>query len=84
FETPSSKTMAISRLLIATFFISFLVLQLAQAHDHQQSKKAFGLTGYTGSSPKLGGCVPTGTAGNYDECPCYGTMTTHGGHRKCP
>ncbi|CAI0435728.1 unnamed protein product [Linum tenue] len=107
--------MAISRLLVTTFLVSFLVLQLAQAHDHdhQQSKKAFGLTSYTGSSPKLDcgsscdarcqlssrpnlckracgtccvrcSCVPTGTAGNYDECPCYGTITTHGGRRKCP
>ncbi|XP_042458863.1 gibberellin-regulated protein 11-like [Zingiber officinale] len=29
-------------------------------------------------------CVPPGTYGNYDSCPCYGQMTTHGGQRKCP
>ncbi|KAK9946939.1 hypothetical protein M0R45_012378 [Rubus argutus] len=29
-------------------------------------------------------CVPPGTAGNYDICPCYATLTTHGGKRKCP
>ncbi|KAL6212805.1 hypothetical protein ACLB2K_018021 [Fragaria x ananassa] len=29
-------------------------------------------------------CVPPGTAGNYDVCPCYATLTTHGGKRKCP
>ncbi|CAO2833871.1 unnamed protein product [Amaranthus hypochondriacus] len=29
-------------------------------------------------------CVPPGTSGNQDLCPCYATMTTHGGHLKCP
>ncbi|XP_041018754.1 gibberellin-regulated protein 1-like [Juglans microcarpa x Juglans regia] len=29
-------------------------------------------------------CVPPGTSGNYDACPCYANMTTHGGRRKCP
>ncbi|XP_039127251.1 gibberellin-regulated protein 11-like [Dioscorea cayenensis subsp. rotundata] len=29
-------------------------------------------------------CVPPGTYGNYAFCPCYATLTTHGGKRKCP
>ncbi|CAN1127271.1 SN2 [Linum perenne] len=29
-------------------------------------------------------CVPPGTSGNYDACPCYANMTTHDGRRKCP
>ncbi|GMH00321.1 hypothetical protein Nepgr_002160 [Nepenthes gracilis] len=29
-------------------------------------------------------CVPPGTAGNYDACPCYANITTHGGRKKCP
>ncbi|KAG7579609.1 Colipase [Arabidopsis thaliana x Arabidopsis arenosa] len=29
-------------------------------------------------------CVPPGTYGNYDKCPCYANLTTHGGRRKCP
>ncbi|GMH03266.1 hypothetical protein Nepgr_005105 [Nepenthes gracilis] len=29
-------------------------------------------------------CVPPGTSGNEDVCPCYNTMTTHGGRHKCP
>ncbi|KAK0577105.1 hypothetical protein LWI29_027854 [Acer saccharum] len=29
-------------------------------------------------------CVPAGTSGNYDACPCYANMTTHGGKHKCP
>ncbi|GMY28269.1 gibberellin-regulated protein 1-like [Fagus crenata] len=29
-------------------------------------------------------CVPPGTSGNRDVCPCYATMTTHGGKLKCP
>ncbi|KAK1697882.1 hypothetical protein QYE76_014579 [Lolium multiflorum] len=30
------------------------------------------------------GCVPPGTAGNEDVCPCYAHMTTHNGRHKCP
>ncbi|TYJ34894.1 hypothetical protein E1A91_A05G199400v1 [Gossypium mustelinum] len=29
-------------------------------------------------------CVPPGTYDNYDVCPCYRDMTTHGGRHKCP
>ncbi|BFG17653.1 hypothetical protein CerSpe_039270 [Prunus speciosa] len=29
-------------------------------------------------------CVPPGTAGNLEVCPCYAALTTHGGKRKCP
>ncbi|CAL5383465.1 hypothetical protein CsSME_00013535 [Camellia sinensis var. sinensis] len=29
-------------------------------------------------------CVPPGTSGNEDLCPCYANMTTHGGKHKCP
>ncbi|OIW03541.1 hypothetical protein TanjilG_30961 [Lupinus angustifolius] len=29
-------------------------------------------------------CVPPGTAGNHEVCPCYASLTTHGGKRKCP
>ncbi|KAF5740857.1 gibberellin-regulated protein 1-like [Tripterygium wilfordii] len=29
-------------------------------------------------------CVPPGTYGHYDTCPCYANMTTHGGRHKCP
>ncbi|CAJ1972548.1 unnamed protein product [Sphenostylis stenocarpa] len=29
-------------------------------------------------------CVPPGTAGNQEACPCYATLTTRGGRRKCP
>ncbi|XP_059455652.1 cypmaclein-like [Corylus avellana] len=29
-------------------------------------------------------CVPPGTYGNYNACPCYANMTTHGGRHKCP
>nr|XP_009766404.1 PREDICTED: snakin-2-like [Nicotiana sylvestris] len=29
-------------------------------------------------------CVPPGTSGNENICPCYSTMTTHGNRRKCP
>lgn len=29
-------------------------------------------------------CVPPGTSGNYEACPCYASLTTHGNRRKCP
>ncbi|XP_038972975.1 gibberellin-regulated protein 11-like [Phoenix dactylifera] len=29
-------------------------------------------------------CVPPGTFGNKDVCPCYANMKTHGGRPKCP
>ncbi|CAN6481411.1 unnamed protein product [Victoria cruziana] len=29
-------------------------------------------------------CVPPGTFGNKDKCPCYASLTTHGGRPKCP
>ncbi|KAM7482705.1 hypothetical protein LguiB_007288 [Lonicera macranthoides] len=29
-------------------------------------------------------CVPLGTSGNIDNCPCYAQMTTHDNKRKCP
>ncbi|GLT64759.1 hypothetical protein SLA2020_372300 [Shorea laevis] len=29
-------------------------------------------------------CVPPGTSGNYNVCPCYANLKTHGGKRKCP
>ncbi|XP_011074683.1 snakin-2-like [Sesamum indicum] len=29
-------------------------------------------------------CVPPGTSGHKDVCPCYAALTTHGGRKKCP
>ncbi|XP_059654012.1 snakin-2-like [Cornus florida] len=29
-------------------------------------------------------CVPPGTSGNQDVCPCYANMTTRNNKRKCP
>ncbi|XP_045826815.1 gibberellin-regulated protein 2-like [Trifolium pratense] len=29
-------------------------------------------------------CVPPGTSGNTHLCPCYASITTHGGKLKCP
>ncbi|CAO2815536.1 unnamed protein product [Amaranthus hypochondriacus] len=29
-------------------------------------------------------CVPPGTSGNYEACPCYAGLTTHGTRKKCP
>ncbi|XP_061355818.1 gibberellin-regulated protein 11-like [Gastrolobium bilobum] len=37
-----------------------------------------------GSCCRRCNCVPPGTAGNEDVCPCYANLTTHGGQHKCP
>ncbi|KAL2937233.1 Gibberellin-regulated protein 3 [Bienertia sinuspersici] len=37
-----------------------------------------------GSCCKRCKCVPPGTYGNYDVCPCYASLTTRGGRPKCP
>ncbi|KAI4336781.1 hypothetical protein L6164_015263 [Bauhinia variegata] len=37
-----------------------------------------------GTCCKRCNCVPPGTSGNQEVCPCYASMTTHGGRRKCP
>ncbi|XP_031107331.1 gibberellin-regulated protein 1-like [Ipomoea triloba] len=29
-------------------------------------------------------CVPPGTSGNYEICPCYFNLKTHNNTRKCP
>ncbi|KAL8123641.1 hypothetical protein AgCh_011572 [Apium graveolens] len=29
-------------------------------------------------------CVPPGTYGNYEACPCYFNLKTHNDTRKCP
>ncbi|AES59737.1 putative gibberellin regulated protein [Medicago truncatula] len=29
-------------------------------------------------------CVPPGTSGNKEKCPCYASQTTRGGKPKCP
>ncbi|GAV88598.1 GASA domain-containing protein [Cephalotus follicularis] len=29
-------------------------------------------------------CVPPGTSGNYNSCPCYANLTTRNQIRKCP
>ncbi|RWR83486.1 hypothetical protein CKAN_01224200 [Cinnamomum micranthum f. kanehirae] len=29
-------------------------------------------------------CVPPGTYGNRNACPCYASLRTHGGKPKCP
>ncbi|WCJ44139.1 Gibberellin-regulated family protein [Euphorbia peplus] len=29
-------------------------------------------------------CVPPGTSGNTNVCPCYANMKTHNGRLKCP
>jgi len=37
-----------------------------------------------GTCCKRCNCVPPGTSGNQEACPCYASLTTRGGKRKCP
>ncbi|CAL1383965.1 unnamed protein product [Linum trigynum] len=90
--------MALSKLVMASLLLSLFVLQLAQADYSPQSidcGSACKARCQLSSRPNLChracgtccrrcSCVPPGTAGNYDKCQCYATLTTHGGRRKCP
>ncbi|CAL1361232.1 unnamed protein product [Linum trigynum] len=86
--------MALSKLVMATLFLSLLFLQFAHADnystqsidcgDAQLSSRPNLCHRACGTCCRRCSCVPTGTAGNYNECPCYATLTTHGGRRKCP
>ncbi|XP_031495638.1 cypmaclein-like [Nymphaea colorata] len=37
-----------------------------------------------GSCCRTCNCVPPGTFGNKEKCPCYAGLTTHAGRPKCP
>ncbi|CAL1383964.1 unnamed protein product [Linum trigynum] len=91
--------MALSKLVMASLLLSLLlVLQLAHADYSPKSidcGNACKARCQLSSRPNLChracgtccrrcSCVPPGTAGNYDKCQCYATLTTHGGRRKCP
>ncbi|CAO2817679.1 unnamed protein product [Amaranthus hypochondriacus] len=100
--------MAISKLFIATFVLSFLFLNVVQAHEMiESSGPKRSLLGAINcgaacvarcrlsSRPNLCHracgtccarcqCVPPGTSGNQELCPCYYNQRTHGGKRKCP
>ncbi|KAK6938954.1 Gibberellin regulated protein [Dillenia turbinata] len=97
--------MGISKALIASLFISLLVLHLIEA-DQSATDTGKGApkidcgaacTARCGSSSRPNlckracgtccarcNCVPPGTYGNLDDCPCYANMTTRGNKRKCP
>ncbi|CAN1314940.1 Gibberellin-regulated protein 1 [Linum perenne] len=78
--------MAVSRFVVFTSLVlSFLVLHLAHAdQNHHSAATPAEVPTASYPPPKIGSCVPPGTAGNYDQCPCYAALTTHGGARKCP
>ncbi|CAI0435264.1 unnamed protein product [Linum tenue] len=91
--------MALSKLVMATLLLSLLFLQFAHAANSSTQSidcgEACKVRCQLSSRPNLChracgtccrrcSCVPTGTAGNYDQCPCYATLTTHGGRHKFP
>ncbi|XP_048130347.1 snakin-2-like [Rhodamnia argentea] len=102
--------MAVHKLFIASFLVSLLLLQLAEA---DQMTLVVGNAGDSSKLPKMDcsracaarcqlssrprlcqracgtccarcNCVPPGTSGNLDVCPCYADMTNRGNQRKCP
>ncbi|KAJ1375208.1 Gibberellin regulated protein [Sesbania bispinosa] len=102
--------MALSKLLVASLLLSFLLLH--DAADQTISQVQAQAQGYSllqkidcdgacaarcrlasrqrlchracGTCCRRCNCVPPGTAGNQEVCPCYASLTTHGGRRKCP
>ncbi|KAJ9542462.1 hypothetical protein OSB04_028968 [Centaurea solstitialis] len=104
--------MMISKSLIASLLVLFVLVQLIQAYDETDMSSSPSNTPNSslqdidcgekcasrcskasrtkmclracGTCCKRCHCVPPGTYGNYDDCPCYADLTTHGGRRKCP
>ncbi|EYU37879.1 hypothetical protein ABFS82_02G016100 [Erythranthe guttata] len=102
-----------SKVLIASIFVSLLVLQGVQAiiqPNHVTSSvvvsepsdsSKIDCKGACAERCKLSGrpnlckracgtccakcnCVPPGTYGNYEACPCYASLTTRNNKPKCP
>ncbi|KAK3423830.1 hypothetical protein EUGRSUZ_F00594 [Eucalyptus grandis] len=89
--------MAIHKLLIASLLISVLLLQLAEADQMvpthcggacvarcQLSSRPRLCQRACGTCCARCNCVPPGTSGNLDVCPCYANMTTRDNKHKCP
>ncbi|KAG5018221.1 hypothetical protein AAZX31_06G022800 [Glycine max] len=100
--------MAISKLLVASLLVSFVLFHLVDADDQSAHAQTQGsLVQHIdcnaacaarcrlasrqrmchracGTCCRRCNCVPPGTSGNQEVCPCYASLTTHGGRRKCP
>ncbi|XP_027332083.1 snakin-2-like isoform X2 [Abrus precatorius] len=89
--------MTLSKLLVASLLASLLLLHLVDANDQPviDCNGACSARCRLSSRPRLCqracgtccrrcNCVPPGTAGNQEVCPCYASLTTRGGKRKCP
>ncbi|BAT77689.1 gibberellin-regulated protein 1 [Vigna umbellata] len=99
--------MPLSKLLLASLLLSFLLFHLLQADQTVQAQTQGSLVQQIDCNAACGArcrlasrqrmchracgtccrrcnCVPPGTAGNQEVCPCYASLTTHGGRRKCP
>ncbi|KAH1244252.1 Snakin-2 [Glycine max] len=114
--------MAISKLLVASLLVSFVLFHLVDADDQSAHAQTQGslvqhidfelITNLNdelisdcnaacaarcrlasrqrmchracGTCCRRCNCVPPGTSGNQEVCPCYASLTTHGGRRKCP
>ncbi|KAA8546065.1 hypothetical protein F0562_020484 [Nyssa sinensis] len=103
--------MAFSKVIIASLFLSLLVLHLVQAAQTNQVTgnsvsdstltKTMDCGGACAARCRLSSrprlckracgtccgrckCVPPGTSGNLEFCPCYASLTTRDNKRKCP
>ncbi|KAL3843395.1 hypothetical protein ACJIZ3_000798 [Penstemon smallii] len=104
--------MAISKVVIASIFLSLMVfLQVQAIQTNQVTSNAIPETTYGPEKMDCGGacasrcklssrpnlckracgtccarcnCVPPGTYGNYEACPCYAKLTTRENKPKCP
>ncbi|CAA6661578.1 unnamed protein product [Spirodela intermedia] len=85
--------MGLSKLPLAALLLALVALQLlgrqvdcgraCSARCRKASRWRM-CTRACGTCCRRCNCVPPGTAGNRDVCPCYAKMTTHGGRLKCP
>ncbi|KAG5033808.1 hypothetical protein AAZX31_04G023600 [Glycine max] len=100
--------MALSKLLVASLLVSFVLFHLVDADDQSAYAQTQGSLVQQidcnaacaarcrlasrqrmchracGTCCRRCNCVPPGTSGNQEVCPCYASLRTHGGRRKCP
>ncbi|KAI3745909.1 hypothetical protein L6452_08320 [Arctium lappa] len=90
--------MMISKSMFGSLLAFFVVVQFIQAHGEMidtncgekcllrcsKASRTKMCLRACGTCCERCHCVPPGTYGNYDACPCYADLTTHEGRRKCP
>ncbi|KAL3820146.1 hypothetical protein ACJIZ3_006051 [Penstemon smallii] len=80
--------MSIFKFLFFCLISTFLFVSIVQAHESVEiNEKRYSFDEQKiacGTCCARCNCVPPGTYGNFETCPCYASLTTHGGRKKCP